>query len=450
MAYLLQHLLSESAAKYPDKEAVQFRDQTMTYSQLERESNALAHRLLEMGVGRGERVGIYMNRSITSLVGVFGILKTGAAYVPVDPACPQARLNYILNKCGVRLLLSSEDKLTNLLQAFPDSCPLETILAMNGLRSTPGSIGSATIIDWQGLRGAAREDSPCISTIDADLAYILFTSGSTGNPKGVMISHLNSLTFVNAAHDFFEINMNDRFSNVCPLHFDMSVFDIFVAFKAGASIVIAPENMSMFPTRLAEFIEKNRISVWNSVPSLLLLLTNHASLDKYDFSSLRLVLFAGEVFPIRHLRRFHESVPGATLYNVYGQTEANSSTYYMVDQVPSDDAATLPIGRPFPNFEVFALDEHGQKVDEPGGKGELFVRASSVARGYWDDVERTEERFVKNPLAPDRNEIIYRTGDMVRLDSDTNYVFLGRKDHMIKSRGYRIEIGEIETVLANH
>jgi acyl-coenzyme A synthetase/AMP-(fatty) acid ligase len=230
----------------------------------------------------------------------------------------------------------------------------------------------------------------------------------------------------------------------------MSIFDIFVALKAGATVVIIPEAAAIFPTQLAEHIEKKKISVWNSVPSALTLLANFTNLDKYDFSALRLILFAGEVFPIKYLRRLMKSIPGARFYNLYGQTEANSSTYFLVDPIPSDDTAILPIGKSLPNFEVFALDEDNRKVNRPGEKGELYVRASSVALGYWDDVEKTQECFVKNPLRPDSNEIVYKTGDLVCLDTDGNYVFLGRKDYMIKSRGYRIEIGEIETVLCNH
>ena len=450
MAFLLHQLLSETTVKYPDKEAIVFKDQSMTYSELERETNKLAYSLSGIGIERGERVGIHMSRSINSIVGAFGVLKAGATYVPIDPMCPPSRLNYIINKGAIKFLLTSREKLTNIEHAFPESSPIENILVMNGL--DPGSRlpGSPKLIDWQEIRESAGDDAPRTNTVDSDLAYVLFTSGSTGNPKGVMISHLNSLTFVNTAHDFFQIKMDDRFSNICPLHFDMSVFDLFVAFKAGASVVIVPESISIFPFRLAEFIDKNKISVWNSVPSVLSLLANLANLDNYDFSSLRLILFAGEVFPIKHLRRLHKSISGARFYNIYGQTEANSSTYYWVEQVPSDDAELLPIGKPFPNFEVFAINEDGKRVSEAGEKGELYVRASSVALGYLGDVEKTEECFVKHPLNPDLNERVYRTGDLVQLGADGNFIFLGRKDHMIKSRGYRIEIGEIETVLRNH
>jgi acyl-coenzyme A synthetase/AMP-(fatty) acid ligase len=252
------------------------------------------------------------------------------------------------------------------------------------------------------------------------------------------------------AHDFFEVDKDDIFSNNSPLHFDLSVFDIFVALKAGASVVIVPEVTSMFPVRLAEFIEKNKISLWNSVPSVLSLLANYADLAKSDFSNLRLILFAGEVFPVKYLRALKQAIKQARFYNIYGQTEANSSTYYLIDKVPQEDTAVIPIGKPFPNFEVFAMNENGQRINNRGEKGELYVRSASVAFGYWDEGEKTDDNFIKNPLSTHLNEKIYRTGDIVKLDEGGNYIFLGRKDHMIKSRGYRIEIGEIETLLSNH
>lgn len=450
MVYLLHQLLSESAAKYPNKEAIAFQDNTMTYAELDSESNILANALSESGIERGERVGIYLNRSISSIIGVFGIMKAGASYVPIDPLCPPSRLSYIINKCGIKYLLTSREKLTNLEQLFPAESPLECIFVMDSTESGTRAPGSTKLIGWQGIREATIGKVPSVNTIDSDLAYILFTSGSTGNPKGVMLSHLNALTFINSAHDFFGITMNDRFSNICPLHFDMSVFDLFVAFKSGATVVIIPETTAIFPVKLAGYIAKNRISVWNSVPSALSLLATYKNLDSHDLSSLRLILFAGELFPLKYLRRLREVVPTAMFCNMYGQTEANSSTYYWVEQLPADTQASLPIGRSLPNFEVFALDEEGKQVTQSGHEGELFVRASTVALGYWGEKEKTENAFVKNPLKPEHNERVYKTGDLVRLDNNGNYLFLGRKDHMIKSRGYRIEIGEIETVLCNH
>jgi amino acid adenylation domain-containing protein len=450
MIYLLHQLLSESALKYPDKEAITCQDDRITYAELEHESNSLASSLTASGIKGGERVGIYLNRCINSIIGVFGIMKSGASYVPIDPMCPPSRLDYIIQKCGIRYLLTSREKLSNLEHLFPVESPFECIFVMDSTESSTMATGSTKLIGWQGIRDAALGKVPSVNAIDTDLAYILFTSGSTGNPKGVMISHLNSLTFVNSAHDFFQTRMEDRFSNICPLHFDMSVFDLFVAFKSGATVVIIPETTAIFPAKLAQTIANSKISVWNSVPSALSLLATYKNLDNHDLSTLRLILFAGELFPLKYLQRLRESVPGARYCNMYGQTEANSSTYFWVEQIPSDAQASLPIGKSLPNFEVFALDNDGKKVTESGQEGELYVRASTVALGYWGERDKTENAFVKNPLKTDLNERVYKTGDLVRLDSNGNYMFLGRKDHMIKSRGYRIEIGEIETVLCSH
>jgi amino acid adenylation domain-containing protein len=391
-----------------------------------------------------------MERSIDSVVGAFGILKAGASYVPIDSFCPPGRLSYILNKCRIRHLLTSKEKLAALALVLPSIVSVERILVLNGLGTGQGPVPSDRVVDWKAISGTVSDSVPEAPTIDTDIAYILFTSGSTGNPKGVMLSHLNALTFINAAYDLFGITAQDRLSNICPLHFDMSVFDLFVAMKAGATMVIIPETTTTFPVKLAEVIEKNKITVWNSVPSALSLLAAYAGLESHDLSSLRLVLFAGERFPLKYLKRLMEIIPAARFCNMYGQTEANTSTYYWIEQPPPDDHAALPIGRALPNFEVFALNDEGKRITGPGQEGELYVRASTVARGYWDEAEKTEKAFVPNPLRPDLKERVYRTGDLVELDADANYVFQGRKDHMIKSRGYRIEIGEIEAILRNH
>lgn len=450
MVYLLHHLLSDSAAKYPDKDALAFKDQTMTYAELEKESSKLADGLSKIGINRGDRVGIFMDRGIAAIVGLFGVLKAGAAYVPIDSTAPPNRFSYILNKCGIACVLTVRDKLRNLEKVVPSDSSLRSIVVMDGVDSVAESLGPAKLIDWPEARAAARGDASPAIAADLDLAYILFTSGSTGNPKGVMLSHLNALTFIHAARDFFQIRPDDRFSHICPLHFDMSVVDLFVAFRAGATVVIIPEATAIFPVKLAELIAKNRITVWNSVPSALSLLATYQNLERHDLSSLRLILFAGELFPLKYLRRLQAALPGARFCNMYGQTEANSSTYYWVDRLPAEAKTSLPIGKPLPNFEVFALDDNGRRITGPGQEGELYVRAATVALGYWGEKEKTEQAFVRNPLRPDLHERVYKTGDLVQMDSDGNYVFVGRKDHMIKSRGYRIEIGEIETVLCSH
>jgi len=450
MVYLLQDLLLESANKFPDRQAVVFKDEIITYEELEKITNKLANILFNKKIKKGDRIGIFLNKSIASIISIISILKAGAAYVPIDPLAPVKRLRFIINNCGIDCLITSPDKIEKIDQAFENHLPLKTIILTSDMSENLKSKLRARLIPWQAVLSMNDQSLHSIKPIDSDIAYILYTSGSTGDPKGVMISHLNSLTFVNMACEFFQIQKEDILSNLSPLHSDMSIFDIFTAIKAGAAIAIVPESASIFPIKLAESIQDNKISVWNSVPSALSLLAADENLDKFDFSSLRLILFAGEVFPLKYLRRLKKFIPAASFYNMYGQTEANSSLYYRVEQMPSDDTGTIPIGTEFPNFEVFALDENNRKINKPGEKGELYIRGSSVALGYWGEAEKTETSFVKNPLSSNVQETIYKTGDLVTIDTDGNYLFLGRKDHMIKSRGYRIELGEIETALASH
>ncbi|RMF68889.1 MAG: D-alanine--poly(phosphoribitol) ligase [Calditrichaeota bacterium] len=448
MVFLLQHLLRDAAKRYPDKDAVLYNDEKMTYRELDELSDKLATMLRENGVERGDRVGIYINKSIPSIISIHGILKAGAVYVPLDPNAPVSRLAYIIENCGIRCLLTSTRKAQKLKEMFPEENPLEVVILTDAHGAAPQGI-PAKMIEWSEVCGCQAQpvNNPSIET---DLAYILYTSGSTGIPKGVMISHLNSLTFVNWAHDTFNVNPRDRLSNHAPLHFDLSIFDIFVAFKAAATLVLVPEGASTFPIRLADWIEENRISIWYSVPSILSLMVLHGKLERHAFANLRTVLFAGEVFPVKYLRTLMELIPKAEYYNLYGPTETNVITYYKVPKLSPERTKPIPIGKTCANMEVFALTEDGKRVTSPGEEGELFARGSCVAQGYWGDPEKTNRLFVPNHTQPNFQEKMYRTGDLVTLDEEGNYIYLGRRDHMVKSRGYRIELGEVEAILYSH
>ena len=289
-----------------------------------------------------------------------------------------------------------------------------------------------------------------IDVSDTSPAYILHTSGSTGNPKGVVLSHLNALSFVKMASDFFHINPADRICNHAPLHFDLSVFDVFAGVRCGATVMLLPEVYSTFPVKLAEFIEKQEISVWNSVSSVLAMLVDKGALGKFNFDSLRIVHFSGDIMPVKVLRILKRFMRNASFYNIYGQTEANSSMYYHVREIPETDSWRIPIGKAFPNFDVFALSDSREPIRRPGEEGELYVDSSTVALGYWDADAMTSEKFVPDPRYPSLKKRVYRTGDLVRMDEHGNYIFSGRKDQMVKSRGYRIELEEIEAVLSGH
>ncbi len=266
-----------------------------------------------------------------------------------------------------------------------------------------------------------------------------------------MITHLNAFTFIKWVQSTFSITSNDKLSSHAPLHFDLSILDIFGAMQAGAALVLVPEFVSTFPIKLAEWIDKNKISIWYSVPSILTMMLLHGDIGRFQFENLRLVLFAGEVFPTKYLRSLMQKLSHPEYYNLYGPTETNVITFYKVDNIPEKQEIPIPIGKACENMEVFIVSENGERVNNPEEEGELIARGSCVAQGYWGDEEKTSKNFVWNNLQPNFMDRTYHTGDLVSMDVQGNYIYIGRRDHMIKSRGYRIELGEIETALySNH
>jgi amino acid adenylation domain-containing protein len=292
------------------------------------------------------------------------------------------------------------------------------------------------------------ETPPDVRVDEHDIAYVLYTSGSTGRPKGVMLSHLNALAFVNWAVEEFGVTSADRLSSHAPLHFDLSIFDLFAASKLGASVALVPFELVPFPVEVAAFMEQWEISVWYSVPSALTMLVLHGNLAARRLPKLRTVLFAGEVFPTKYLVRLMELLPRCRFYNLYGPTETNVCTWYEVPSLSPSATAPIPIGRAITGVEVVAVGDDDRVVPR-GEVGELCVRGPTVMRGYWGDPERTASamRPIQNTASPWPT---YRTGDLVRLGDDGNYIFLGRRDAQIKLRGYRIELGEIESALYAH
>jgi amino acid adenylation domain-containing protein len=439
MAYLLQQLVVESAHRDPDKPAVRARGRVLTYGELDRRSSQLARLLREHGIARGDRVGLFFPKAVESVVAMLGVLKAGAVYVPLDPHAPPRRIAGIAEDCELRGLITTGDRLRAL---PPPAAPRACTILVGGAPEGPGDVPWAALETYPATPPPERG-------IETDLAYILYTSGSTGRPKGVMLTHRNALTFVDWCAATFRITPDDRLSNHAPLHFDLSVFDIYNALGAGATVSMIHEEIAVFPQRLAALIEEHGITVWYSVPSALVYLLLHADLGARDLGRLRLVLFAGEVFPMKYLRELADLLPRAELYNLYGPTETNVCTYHRVDRWRLAGQERLPIGRACANTDVFAVDEQGRLV-APGGTGELFVRGPAVTPGYWGDPDKTRRALVDNPLAPHVGERVYRTGDLVTSDEQGEYLFLGRRDNQVKCRGYRIELGEIEASLYAH
>jgi amino acid adenylation domain-containing protein len=445
MAYILQQLLQKSAARYPEKLAVWARGRSLTYRELDQRSNQLAHLLQQRGVRKGDRVGIYFPKCVESLVAMLGVVKAGGVYVPLDPQAPADRIGYIIGNCGIRVLITREDKRRGL-----DAGTLESLSFTVLVAEAPKSSNGDGVLPWTILSQFPLDHAPKVVLTETDLAYILYTSGSTGRPKGVMLTHQNALTFIEWCADIFKITSEDRLSNHAPLHFDLSVFDVYNALEAGASVYLITEDLALFPAKLASFIETQGITVWYSVPSALTLLLLHANLSAEKLQRLRIILFAGEVFPMKYLQQLAQLLPHVDLFNLYGPTETNVCTYYKVERERLAGMDKLPIGIACENTEVFAVSDQNEIVTEVGGTGELYVRGPAVTYGYWGDTEKTRKMVLPNTFQPNFEEKMYRTGDLVQLAEDGNYYFLGRRDSMIKSRGYRIELGEIESALLSH
>jgi amino acid adenylation domain-containing protein len=446
-AYLLPHLITAAAERAPERIAVVDPRSRLTYGELETRANRVAHLLLETGVQPGDRVGLLLDKSADAIAGLYGIMKAGATYVPLDPLAPAGRLAYIARNCGIRCLVTGRERASVWDGLLDEGAPVETFVVLNASAAEVVAPRFGRLLGRDALAAVSQAVLP-LATIDLDLAYILYTSGSTGHPKGVMLSHLNALTFVRWCHKYFAPTPEDLFSCHAPLHFDLTILDVYTAAMAGASLVIVPPEASVFPVDVAGFIERHALTIWYSVPSVLSMLAVHGNLEVGRLSSLRHVIFAGEVFPTRHLRRLMRLLPHAQFTNLYGPTETNVCTYYRVPPLPDDMTEAIPIGRAIDNVETFAVTEDG-RVAGPGGVGELHVRGTTVAYGYWGDGEKTARGFATNLFGPTPDRT-YRTGDLVKLTAVGDYQFLGRRDHQIKSRGYRIEIGDIEAAVYAH
>jgi amino acid adenylation domain-containing protein len=443
MLYLLPQSVSNAAVRYPDHAAVCYAKNCLTYSELDARSNSLAHHLIETGLQRGERVGIYMNKGLESAISIYGIMKAGGAYVPLDPFAPTSRIAFVMRDCEIRHLVSKEAKLDALRQVLAEGTPLEHLI---GVSDQPDLHVSQ--ISWEDVYQSSPHALD-IHLTEQDLAYILYTSGSTGVPKGIMHTHRSGLSFANWAADEYGLTSEDRLSNHAPLHFDLSTFDFFAGAIAGATTVIIPEALTKFPTDLSKLIENQRISVWYSVPFALIQLMEHGSLESRDLSALRWLLFAGEVFPTKHLRQLMTMLPKVRFSNLYGPTETNVCTYYHVNHLPENSDQPIPIGKVCSNVEDLVVDMEDRAVGS-GEVGELLIRGGVVMKGYWGQPEKTSNGFYRRLAFSQFEDQFYRTGDLVQLDEEGNYHYLGRKDRQIKTRGYRVELDEVEVALLSH
>lgn len=423
MSGRLQDYAAAQAAARPDAVAVVCDDERLTYGELEARSTALAHRLVAAGCGAGDRVCLLTGKTPAAIVAMHAVLKAGGVYVPLDVESPVGRLAKIVAAADPAVVLVA-DACTALVAALP----LEHGVAVEPIDAGPVRPSRVA----RGLPGDERTSD--------DVAHILFTSGSTGDPKGVTIAHRNVVAFVRWAVAHFGTSADDRISGHPPLHFDLSTFDIFATFAAGAELHLVPPTAALNPRGMADWIRRSELTQWFSVPSAMAYLTRFGAVG--DLPSLRRVLWCGEVLPTPVLIDWMRNVPQASFTNLYGPTEATiASSYHAVDEVPDDPATPIPIGRPCAGEQLRVLDADLRPLP-PGEAGELWIGGAGLSPGYWRDAERTAEAF--RQVDGDR---LYRTGDLARVDDGGVAHFLGRADTQIKHRGYRIELGEVENAL---
>lgn len=436
MATLLHHNLSNAAKAMPDQEAYRCEGKSLTYAQLNEKASKLASLLRSLDVKKGDRVAIRLPVCLESAIAVYGILKAGAAFVPIDPNVPSKRVCDLLKIGAISVLITQKlsDALVDLLKG--NDFLLSAVIGVQKHVDTPFQCYS-----WADLDGCPT--GPDAEIDERDPAYVIFTSGSTGTPKGIIHSHFSGDSYARLSIATYQVTANDRIGNISPLHFDMSTFGYLASVKAMATTILVPPAYGKLPASLSQLMQDERISIWYSVPFALIQLLERGSLDQRDLSALRWVKFGGEPFLPAYLQQLSIRWPQARFSNVYGPAEVNQCTYFHIPKT-YDFEQPVPIGRIWEDTEALVINKDDTVV-EPGDQGELLIHSVTMMLRYWDGAEQDTHTFF---TFPDSNKRYYRTGDLVKVNEQGEYLFLGRKDRQVKIRGYRIELDEIEHVAA--
>ncbi len=423
----IQEMFAGQAARTPDAIAVRFAGADLSYAELNRQANRLAHYLRRHGVGPETLVGICTERSFDMIIAILGVLKAGGAYVPLDPTYPSERLSFMLRDAGVRLLLAH-------------AAVGDVLDALAAEASTTGiELQIIALDDDQPLIAGEPEHEPPLETTPENLAYVIYTSGSTGRPKGALLEHRGLVNLIHIYIDDMDISPDDKVLQFFAFGFDGSVLDIFAALLSGATLCLLPREATLPGEEMAQILHDEAITMTMLPPSVL------ATLPDGDYPDLRIIVSGGEACTREIVARW---APGRRFYNGYGPTEATvATTWHLID--PKLASERIPLGHPIANMQFYILDQRQQPVPI-GVPGELCIGGVGLARGYHNRPDLTAEKFIANPFAPEISARLYRSGDLVRYREDGMLDFLGRIDHQVKLRGFRIELGEIETVLTRH
>lgn len=425
----ITYWLDETTDRFPDKIGYVDGNGKLTFSETKIKALNLANMIVQMGLFK-KPIAIYMEKSTDALVSFFAVAYSGNFYSPIDVTMPESRIIKIFECLQPELIITKKD-LLEIKKYIPDG----KFICMDDVDMVEHTYECVY---------EQRE-----KTCDTDLLYVLFTSGSTGIPKGVSISHKSVIDFIDCIVELFNFNETDAFGNQAPFYFDNSILDIYTTMRTGAVMYIIPQKLFAWPIPLLEYLDNNGINNIFWVPSALIIISKLKALKSYDMSGkLKRIMFCGEVMPNKQLNIWRRYLPDAVYVNMYGPTEITDvCTYYVVEREFSDDEP-LPIGKAMKNTDIMVLNSENKLVvgDEVG---ELCVRGTSLSLGYYNNPQKTSEVFVQNPLNTSYPELIYRTGDIVRYNERGEIIYLSRKDFQIKHLGHRIELGEIETAVSS-
>lgn len=436
---LLNRIVDESALREPDGAAVRCDGVTLTYGALHRRANGVARVLAGSGVRPGDRVAVLLGKGLDVPVSFYGVLAAGGVLVPIDPRSPVEQVVRILRATGATHVVTEPAKLGPIREALA-ACP--EVACVVGV---DGDALNVPAMPWAAVEQDADGPPPDVHVVELDPAYILHTSGSTGLPKLILHTHYSAMSFVEWAVAAYALRREDRLSNHSFHHTCFATFDYYAAARAGAATVVLTPAELMLPASLSALLERERVSVWYSVPTALVQLSLRGDLQSRDLRAMRWVLFAGETFPVKHLRRIMQQLPQARFSHVYGSTEVNVCTcYHLPESGPPD--GTLPIGKACSTSDTVVVDDALRPVPE-GEAGELLVRGSTVMSGYWHDPDRNREILVRRPFAGGLEHVYFRTGDRVRTLDDGTLAFVARADRQVKVRGHRVELDEVEAAL---
>jgi amino acid adenylation domain-containing protein len=440
---LLERFLHETAQRFPDKAALVCGSRRSSYGEIERHSNALAHALRALGLQRQQRVAIHHDNSIETVEAIFATLKASGVFVTVNPQAKPDKLAFLLNDCGVQVLLIGARALAAAARELAGCEQLRHVIALDQEADTDTTAvlrAAGKQLHWlEPLRAAYPTTLPSNRNISLDLASLIYTSGTTGRPKGVMLTHANMHAVSGSICSYLQSQASDVILSALPLAFGYGLYQVLTAFRTGATVVL--EKQFLYPYQFIEQLKKEGATTLPLVPTISALLLNLKDLDARDFESVRCITNAAQAMPASHVRRWRELLPRARFYSMYGQTECARVSYLPPELV---DAKPTSVGVAIPDTEAWIENEHGEVVTAPDQPGELIVRGPHVMLGYWNRAEETA-RALRPGRHPGEREL--RTGDLFRLDADGHLHFVARRDELIKTAGERVGPREVESAL---